>query len=78
MRALVLGVRGGEDGDDVLELADERLDLGLRELAGGRLAAELTLEPLALPVGRSTRSRRKRQFGVTRKTIGAIVHRSVH
>jgi hypothetical protein len=59
MRALVLGVRGGEDGDDVLELADERLDLGLRELAGGRLAAELTLEPLALPVGRNTRSRRK-------------------
>jgi hypothetical protein len=41
--SLVLGIGVGQDRDDVLELAHQCLDLGLRELAAGRLAADLPL-----------------------------------
>jgi hypothetical protein len=48
-RALVCRVGIGQDGDDVLELLYECRDLGLGELAGRRLPAELSLQPLAVP-----------------------------
>jgi hypothetical protein len=46
--ALVCRVGVGQDGNDVLELAHECLDLALGEFAGGRLPAEASLETLAL------------------------------
>jgi hypothetical protein len=48
--ALVLREGVSQDSDNVLELADESLDLGRRELAGDQFAAELPFEPPAFPL----------------------------
>ncbi len=46
--SLVLGIGVGQHRDDVLELAHQYLNLGLRELVAGRFATDLPLEALAL------------------------------